>query len=639
MIQVINNNSQSPMSAKNFGGQVISKLFTQFKKRKFTSVVILLLIVYGAYWGYGRIFSSAPATSYITAQAQKGTLIVSISGSGQVATSNQMDIKPKISGDITNVYAVQGQEIESGTVIAQIDTLDAQRALRDAGTSLETAKLELDKMLQPPDAYTITQAENSLIQARDSLTKLKFTQENKYNDALKAIDKADDNINKAYEDGFNTVTSTFLSLPNVMTGLENLLFGNTLDESQDNITWYVNQTNYLNNERDKAVIYRDDAIDAYNKARSAYAVNFDDYKTTSRFSVHATIENLIEQTYETTQLIAEASRISNNLIGFVRDAMEKRKSPIPSGVAVHQSALSSYTNTTNNQLSSLLSIKSSIQDNNEAKTAAQLSLTEMNQNNPLDLAAAERSVKDKEDSLVKLKEAPDELDIRAKKITIQQREDAYTVAKQTLADRSVRAPFSGVIAKINAKKGDSATTGTIIATLITKQRILEISLNEIDVSKVKTGQKATITFDAVEDLSITGEVAEIDSVGTVSQGVVTYVVKIVFDTQDDRVKPSMSASVAIITDVRQNILLVPNSAVKTQNNTSYVEILSAGAQAAKQQTVEVGISNDTMSEIISGLNENDSVVTQTITGVATQAQTQSTGFRLPGIGGGGRGGR
>jgi multidrug efflux pump subunit AcrA (membrane-fusion protein) len=154
------------------------------------------------------------------------------------------------------------------------------------------------------------------------------------------------------------------------------------------------------------------------------------------------------------------------------------------------------------------------------------------------------------------------------------------------------------------------------------------------VAKVKVNQKVTLTFDAIEDLNITGEVAEIDALGTVTQGVVNYGVKIIFDTQDERVKSGMSVSAAIITDIKQDVLLVPNAAVKS-NNGQYVEVLENNIP--RNQTVETGLSNDTMTEITSGLKEGDKVITQTITANTTQTQTQSsTGVRIPGVGGFGR---
>jgi RND family efflux transporter MFP subunit len=215
-----------------------------------------------------------------------------------------------------------------------------------------------------------------------------------------------------------------------------------------------------------------------------------------------------------------------------------------------------------------------------------------------------------------------------------------------LSDYYIRAPFDGTIASVSVEKSDSVSSGTVVASLITKKQIAEIPFNEVDVAKIKVGQKTTLTFDAIPDLTISGEVAEIDSVGTVSSGVVNYNVKISFDTQDDRIKPSMSVSAAIITDMAQDVLVVSSSAVKTKNGSSYVEMFDtpladsvAGVQGSlskvlpRQQTVTVGISDDTSTQIISGLKEGDIIVTKTITGTA--AATASTKSILGSMGGSG----
>ena len=250
------------------------------------------------------------------------------------------------------------------------------------------------------------------------------------------------------------------------------------------------------------------------------------------------------------------------------------------------------------------------------------------------IATAGRSIEEKTLSLAKIKSGPDDLSIRADKIAIQQKQDSLAAARQNLADCSVRAPFAGIVVKVNAQKGDTVSSGAVLATLVTKQKVAEISLNEVDVAKVKAGQKTTLLFDAVDDLTISGKVAEVDTLGTVSQGVVNYSVKIVFDTQDDRIKPGMSVSAAIITEMKPDVLLAPNVAVKS-NSEQYVVVLENNVP--RNQTVEVGLSNDTMTEIISGLNEGDKVVTQTIT-ATTKTKTTTTkstgGIRIPGLGGG-----
>ena len=599
----------------------MNSIIQHILKRKMVSGAIALLLIAGGYWGYTKIFNNDSAVRYATAQVQNGTLIVSISGSGQVSASNQVDVKPKASGEITSVYIKAGQAVGAGAILAAVDSADAERVVRDAETALETAKLELDKALEPLDELTLLQAENSLTQAKNSKQ------------------KAEDNIKKAYEDGFNTVSNVFLDLPGIMAGLDNTLFGKTIDNFQDNITWYINQTSIQNDERDKAIRYENDVYAAYNKARLAYTKDFDSYKSASRTSDEQVTEALISETYDTTQLIAEAIKATDNYIDFVQDALELRHMPIPSAVSTQQSNISSYTGKTNGHLLSLLSIERTFKDSREA------------------IADANQTIKERELSLAKIKKGPDDLDIRAKKITIQQREDALLTAKQALADHYVRVPFAGVIAKVNAEKGDTASAGTAIATLVTKQKIAEISLNEIDVAKVKAGQKVTLTFDAVPDLTITGQVAEVDAVGTVSQSVVTYTVKIDFDTQDDRIKSAMSVSAAVITEAKPNVLLVPNSAVKSQGNAQYVEIvegddrnlaLAANTSGAilknspRRQSIEVGTANDEFTEITSGLKEGDVIVTRTIqptSAQTTQTQQQSGGLRIPGLSGGGGSGR
>lgn len=204
--------------------------------------------------------------------------------------------------------------------------------------------------------------------------------------------------------------------------------------------------------------------------------------------------------------------------------------------------------------------------------------------------------------------------------------------KATLAKYTVVAPFAGTVSSVAAQVGQNAAT---IATIVTNQQIAQLSLNEVDAAKVKAGQKATLTFDAIEDLSLTGTVAEIDPVGTVSQGVVSYNVKITFDTADARIKPGMTVNANIQTDVHIDVLTVPSSAVKTSNGVSRVQVFTpplietgttgrVSATPPTQVTVVIGISDDTNVEIVSGLTEGEQVVSRTITGTTAAGATNTT---------------
>ena len=555
---------------------MFSKIFEKITRHKFLTGIILLLVIVGGYYGYQSLFGGKTTTSYVAAAVEKGTLIVSVSGSGQISALDQVDIKPKTSGNLVYLGIKNGQEVKAGNLLAQIDTRDAQKTVRDAEITLASAQLELEKM------KGLTTSEGSIRGVKE---------------------KAESDLQKAYDDGFNDVSGAFLDFPDIVAGLYSVLYDTTLDKTQWNIDYYAgavkNAVKYDETISEKVSQYKDDASNKYQAARKAYDQAFSDYKAASRYSDNTTIDSLISETYETAKSIAEAVKSANNLIQFYKDKLTERNLKANSIADTHLSSLNSYTSKTNSYLLSLLSAKNTIQTDKETLVGT-------------------------------------DFDISDQEIKVSQAENTLTEAKETLADCYIYAPFSGIIAKVNVKKSDSVSSGTALATLITKQRMAEISLNEVDVAKVKVGQKVTLTFDAIEGLSITGEVAEIDTLGTVSQGVVNYAVKIVFDTQDERVKSGMSVSATIITDVKQDVLLVPNAAVKS-NDEQYVEVLEN--DIPRNQTVETGLSNDTMTEIKSGLKEGDNVVTQTITGTTqtttttkTSSQSKSGGeFRMMGM--------
>lgn len=595
---------------------MFTKIFKQIFRNKFIAGIVLLLIIGGGYFGYKALKGNKNEVRYVLATVEKGTITTSVSGSGQVSVSNQVGIKAKTSGDIIYVGAKKGQEVNSGTLLTQIDSTDAQKTVKDAETSLETAKLELDELLKPVDELTLLQAENSLIQLKESKQ------------------KAEDNLVKAYEDGFNTVVNVFFDLPVIITGINDILYSSTINKGQNNIDAYADMVRSIN---EKIDYYKNEVAGSYQLARTAYDKNFLNYKAVSRYSDNTVVEALVDETYETAKKNSEANRNADNFISSIKDTLTQQKMIIPTILSTHQSSIIAYTTKTNSILSSLLSIKTTIKSNRET------------------IASAQRSIEEKELSIAKLKAGASDLSIRAKKIAIQQKEDALSDAQQKLTDYFIRAPFVGVVAEFDVKKGDSISANAAIATIITKQRIAEITLNEVDVAKVKVDQRAILTFDAVSDLTITGVVAEIDTLGTVSQGVVSYTVKITFDTQDERVKPGMSISANIITDVKTDVLIVSNSAVKSSDNSSYVEMLddsssidqgksSSGitpGSSPRQVRVQIGLSNDSSTEIVSGLKEGDQIIIQTISPSATQnqqsqSQNSNTGIRMPGMGSFGR---
>ncbi len=165
-----------------------------------------------------------------------------------------------------------------------------------------------------------------------------------------------------------------------------------------------------------------------------------------------------------------------------------------------------------------------------------------------------------------------------------------------------------------------------------------VTLAEADVVNVKVGDKATFTFDALPDLTLTGKVTSLDTTGTVSQGVVSYTVTIVPDVTNDSVKSGMTVTADIITKVTPRTPWLspapPSSLIPAVGTTC--RSLQNGSPVS--QTVVVGTPNDTYTQITSGLTVGQKVVTAdhqllaNTTGTTTRrtAAAFSTAVGLPG---------
>ncbi|MCX6798374.1 MAG: HlyD family efflux transporter periplasmic adaptor subunit, partial [Candidatus Falkowbacteria bacterium] len=213
--------------------------------------------------------------------------------------------------------------------------------------------------------------------------------------------------------------------------------------------------------------------------------------------------------------MAQAIKSENNYLAVWTDARTLRNLSIFAQVATYKTNLSTYSGQVNSNISSLSSAGSAIQSDIEAVTTANNNIKTLKQNQPLDLAAAVNNLNEKQAALVKLIAGADPLDIRSQELSVEQKRNSLYDAQTALADYTIKAPFDGIIAAVSVKVGDTAGSASI-ATIVTKQQIAEISLNELDAAKIKVDQKVTSTFDAIDGLEITGKVADIDTIGVVS---------------------------------------------------------------------------------------------------------------------------
>lgn len=572
------------------------------KKHKKISLIAILISAAGGYYFLKPDAVSQTQTVYTYGAVETGAIMQTVSGTGQVSPARETALKSKTAGKILEVAVVAGQSVKAQDVIARIDDDDAQDAVYDARAALESAQIALDELYDPVDDLTLTQAENALVQAKESL----------------ASDQ--DDLAQSYKQGFTSAASAFSGLSAIISGLQDIVAGASSYVTQSNPTYLDYYADAIKDYDSQASLLVAQSAAAWRQTKDQYDRNFTDYKKTSRESSNEEIENLINQTYETAKLAQEALKNTTTLIQRYKDVMESQNLTAQTFSETHLSSLSSYTTQNNSNLSNLLSAKQAIADAGST------------------VINAERTLDEKTKSLDKLKQAPDESDIKSKTLAVEQKQRALDAAREALADCIITAPFDGVVAAIDIKTGDEISSGASVATIITGNQVASITLNEVDIAKVEAGQKATLSFLAVDGLTITGKVAQVGVMGSVSQGVVSYEVVIALDEVNPQVKSGMSVSAAVITQIKQNVLLVPSTAVKTANDGSAYVLMEPSGEGAdavpREQAVSIGLSDDQNTEIISGINEGDRVaVSSSKQSAAASSSPEQTGGSMFNIGG------
>ncbi|MEV6872695.1 HlyD family efflux transporter periplasmic adaptor subunit [Amycolatopsis sp. NPDC051128] len=177
-----------------------------------------------------------------------------------------------------------------------------------------------------------------------------------------------------------------------------------------------------------------------------------------------------------------------------------------------------------------------------------------------------------------------------------------------------------------ASSSSSSGSGFITITNMTGL-VVTTSVAEIDVSKVKTGQKATVTLNALPDKPVQATVSSINLTPTTSGNVVSYGAQLTLTSPPDGLRPGQSASVVITVAEAQNALSVPAAAVQTVGGTTLVTVQENGRNVTRP--VQIGLRGESTVQITSGLTEGENVV------LTATAATGSTGTGRTGTGGAG----
>jgi HlyD family secretion protein len=188
-------------------------------------------------------------------------------------------------------------------------------------------------------------------------------------------------------------------------------------------------------------------------------------------------------------------------------------------------------------------------------------------------------------------------------------------AQEQLDDYTITSPIDGTIVDKKIKAGEKVESGDTLC-VIYDLSYLEMNLNvdELDVTQVSVGQEVSITADAVDGQTFTGVVTKISMAGTTSNNATTYPVTVRINDYGD-LWPGMNVDAEIVLAENDNALAIPSAALERGNKVLITADSPSAANALPDQapegyvyvSVETGVSNDDYIEVISGLQDGDTV--------------------------------
>jgi HlyD family secretion protein len=238
---------------------------------------------------------------------------------------------------------------------------------------------------------------------------------------------------------------------------------------------------------------------------------------------------------------------------------------------------------------------------------ARLKLEQLRNGNAPNKAAAGAAVAAAKAKLEQVKAGATQAQIDAARVQVMQAQTALDQAGDNLDKLTVKAPFDGLVSKVDVEKGALIVPGQQVIELTDIEPMhLTVQVDEVDIRQVSKGMPAVVKLDAVPGLQLLAAIERISLVGTNDNGIISYDVEVTPTQNDPRVRVGMTAEADIITQSAKGVVVVPNTYlhIDRANGTATVNIVGPN-NTLTPRPVTVGLQDASNSEIQSGLSAGE----------------------------------
>ncbi|MEA1885275.1 MAG: efflux RND transporter periplasmic adaptor subunit [Thermotogota bacterium] len=230
--------------------------------------------------------------------------------------------------------------------------------------------------------------------------------------------------------------------------------------------------------------------------------------------------------------------------------------------------------------------------------------------------------------------------------TVEERQLSLQIAEENLQHTVIKSPVNGFIKAAPVHEGDQISPNSVICTIVEDHNMyVESSIDEVDLKKVKVGQRVQFVFEPLDLLKVNGQVREISPIAQTSSGIVVIPIEFSFNElpKNKGVIPGLTCSVNILLMERMNIIVVPVLAVKEDEKGSYCfvkqentsnETNKKNQSPGEKRYIQIGQITENYVEVVDGLKEGEIVIIQPNEERLREAM-KGLNPTFPGMGGGG----
>lgn len=512
-----------------------------------------------------RVMNKPQESKFVTETVSRGTLIQTVQATGTVESADEIDLSFGVAGRVTRVHVDVGDRVAKGKPLAYIDSSSLHARIEDAKANKAGYEAALDKLKAGSTIEEIAVSQAAVDSARTALENVMRQEETDIGNQLRSISSTID------RQLFNTVTGI------------------------DTVEKIIDTTQYTNYIGSKNFALKNQTKNELNRVQIAVSQS-----QRSLIGVEATdVASAQVLISDALTVLRDVSAVLTNAYSVLIDSTTDNTFTV--------TILDSYKTSVQTQQQA---VKASIAMLESTRSALLTSVTSYE----TQIAAAEKTLASNKAQLALKKAGATDEQIREQQARVDAAQASVNSLSAQLRDYVIYAPVNGVITTVTIDTGEIASSVTPAVSMVGDTELeVNVEVPEADIAKIEVGDAVRMTFDAYSRFEeVSGTVTRIDPASTTISEATYYLVNVSIDDDSIEVKSGMTADTYIQTETKENVLLIPQRAVKEDNGTLYVDLYGTDGETewTERRDVNIGLRGDGgVVEIADGLEEGENIVT------------------------------